>query len=88
MAQARALDSRLSAAKAKGQPTQDAEHAETRAVVRAYCQAFSPDTSRLERLRLIRSYGVRPRSAVRYPALFYARVALWSPDPGDGRDAS
>jgi rhamnosyltransferase len=90
VAQARALDSRLSAAKGDGQPAQNAEcaeHAETRAVVRAYCQAFSPDTGRLERLRLIRHHGVRPRSAVRYPALSYARVALWSPGPGDGRDA-
>ena len=84
--QARALNSRLRTANGGAQPTQDAEHAETRAVVRAYCQAFSPHIGRIERLRLIRRHGVRPRSAVRYPVLFYARVALWSPDAGDGRE--
>jgi Predicted glycosyltransferases len=51
------------------------------ATVRAYCRAFANGTGALERLRTVRRYGVRPRSALGYPLLYYARVVLW---PADG----
>ena len=72
VAQACALEARMEGAGGAGR------HADTLATVRDYSRAFAPGTGPLRRLQAVRRHGVRPRSAVRYPLFYYARVALWS----------
>lgn len=72
VAQACALEARMEGARSAGR------HADALATVRDYSRAFAPGTGPLRRLQAVRRHGVRPRSAVRYPLFYYARVALWS----------
>lgn len=72
VAQAHALAERIARESAVLPP-----HADGAATVRAFCAAFTPETGALERLRIVRRNRIRPRSALGWPLLFYARVVLW-----------
>lgn len=52
--------------------------------VRDYCNAFTSGIGALQRLRMVRRHGIKPRSLLGYPVFFYVRVLCWSGEPSDG----
>lgn len=63
------------------------DRGKARGIVRAYAEAFTGRRRALERLRIVRGQGVRPRTSLPFPFFFYARVALWPGRVGVRREA-